>query len=107
MERFYITYSAVVMGKTSVTVTEEHNESGLTKPLFLTWMDGRKYEIDKVTDVRQAPSLRGGGRLAYSAIWHGSTAWQFEKEQLRHADTKSGLSKTKSRFRGGLESSQK
>lgn len=92
------------MAKTFVTVTAEHNESGLTKPLFLTWTDGRKYEIDKVTDMLcQAPSLKGGGRLAYSAIWRGSTARQFEKEQLRHADTKSGLSKTKSRFRGGLE----
>jgi len=49
------------MGKTFVTVTAEHDNNGKTKPLSLTWTDGRKYEIDKVTDVRQAPSHLGGG----------------------------------------------
>jgi hypothetical protein len=49
------------MGKTFVKVTAEHDESGQIRPLRLTWTDGRKYEIDKVTDVRQAPSLKGGG----------------------------------------------
>jgi hypothetical protein len=49
------------MGKTFVRVTAEHDESGQVRPLVLTWADGRKYEIDKITDVRQAPSLKGGG----------------------------------------------
>jgi hypothetical protein len=49
------------MGKIFVRVTAEHDEGGQTRPLLLTWTDGRKYEIDKVTDVRQAPSLKGGG----------------------------------------------
>ena len=44
------------MSKTFVKVTAEHDESGHIKPLFLTWIDGRKYEIDRITDVRQAPS---------------------------------------------------
>jgi len=42
-------------------VTAEHDKSGQIRPLCLTWTDGRKYEIDRVLDVRQAPSLKGGG----------------------------------------------
>ena len=49
------------MGKTFVKVTAEHDENGQTRPLQLTWTDGRKYGIDRVMDVRQAPSLKGGG----------------------------------------------
>lgn len=49
------------MGKTFVKVTAEHDEKGQIKPLVITWTDGAKYEIDKVLDVRQAPSLKGGG----------------------------------------------
>lgn len=49
------------MGKTFVKVTAEHDEKGQIRPLVLTWTDDRKFEIDKVTDVRQAPSLKGGG----------------------------------------------
>jgi len=49
------------MGKTFVKVTAEHDESGRVRPLVLTWTDGRRYAIDRVTDVRQAPSLKGGG----------------------------------------------
>lgn len=49
------------MRKTFVRVTAEHDESGRVRPLVLTWTDGRRYAIDRVTDVRQAPSLKGGG----------------------------------------------
>lgn len=49
------------MGKTYVKVTAEHDVSGRVRPLCLTWTDGRDYEIDRVTDVRLAPSLKGGG----------------------------------------------
>ncbi len=49
------------MGKTFVAVTAEHDVNGRIRPLHLIWTDGRKYEIDRVTDVRHAPSLKGGG----------------------------------------------
>jgi len=49
------------MGKTFVSVTAEHDEVGVIRPLFLTWTDGRRFEIDRILDVRQAPSLKGGG----------------------------------------------
>lgn len=31
------------------------------RPLILWWDDGRKYEIDRVLDVRRAASLKAGG----------------------------------------------
>lgn len=37
-------------------------KSGSLKPLYLVWEDGRKYQIDKVLDIRKAASLKAGGR---------------------------------------------
>ncbi len=49
------------MGKVFIDVIAEHDKSGRIRPLLLTWVDGSKYEVDRVLDVRQAPSLKGGG----------------------------------------------
>lgn len=42
-------------------VTAHHNAQGFVRPLILWWDDGRKYEIDRVLDVRRAASLKAGG----------------------------------------------
>ena len=55
-----------MVSKTFVKVTAEHDESGQVRPLSLTWTDGKKYEIDRLTDVRQAPSLRAAGWGCYT-----------------------------------------
>jgi hypothetical protein len=34
---------------------------GKMKPLEITWDDGRVFEIDRITDVRQAVSVAAGG----------------------------------------------
>lgn len=66
------------MGKTFVKVTAEHDESGYIKPLVLTWTDGRKLEIDRVLDVRQAPSLKGGGLgIRYTCRIRGKEVYLF------------------------------
>ena len=49
------------MSKVFVKVMAEHDQQGKTKPLALVWTNGRQYEIDRMTDVRLAPSLKGGG----------------------------------------------
>ena len=47
----------------------------------MTWTDGRKYEIDRVTDVRQAPSLKGGGLgVRYTVKVRGKEVYLFEDE---------------------------
>ena len=70
-----------MVSKTFVKVTAEHDESGQVRPLYLTWTDVRKYEIDRVTDVRQAPSLRGGGLgIRYTCRVRGKEVYLFEDE---------------------------
>ena len=69
------------MGKTFVKVTAEHDTDGKTKPLALTWTNGKQYEIDRITDVRQAPSLRGGGLgMRYTVKIRGKEVYLFEDE---------------------------
>ena len=70
-----------MMGKIFVKVTAEHDTDGKTKPLALVWTDGKKYEIDRVMDVRQAPSLRGGGvGMRYTVRIRGKEVYLFEDE---------------------------
>ena len=47
--------------KQYVSVTAIFDEDGNLLPLSITWSDGRKFPIDKVTDVRYAASLKAGG----------------------------------------------
>ena len=69
------------MAKTFVTVTAVHDAEGKTKPLALVWTNGKQYEIDRVTDVRQAPSLRGGGLgMRYTVKVRGKEVYLFEDE---------------------------
>ena len=71
------------MGKTFVKVTAEHDIDGKTKPLALTWTNGKQYGIDRVTDVRQAPSLRGGGLgIRYTVKVRGKEVYLFEDEGI-------------------------
>ena len=70
-----------MMGKTFVKVTVEHDTDGKTKPLALVWTNGKQYEIDRVTDVRQAASLRGGGLgMRYTVKIRGKEVYLFEDE---------------------------
>lgn len=48
------------MAKTFVGITAEHDINGNIKPLILHWPDGRKFEIDKLLDVRPAPTVGSG-----------------------------------------------
>ncbi len=50
------------MSKTFVTITAEHDTNGIVMPKILHWDDGRKFEVEKVFDVRMAASLKAGGQ---------------------------------------------
>ena len=66
------------MGKTFVKVTAEHDEHGRTRPMVITWTDGRRFEVDRVLDVRQAPSLKGGGLgMRYTCRIRGKEVYLF------------------------------
>ena len=60
----YIQYrilSRCIMSKVFVEITAKHDINGSVRPLTIKWEDGRVFEVDRVLDVRQAPSLKGGG----------------------------------------------
>jgi hypothetical protein len=50
------------MRKVFVTVFAEFTPEGQILPQSFIWDDGRRYEIDRILDVRQAASLKSGGQ---------------------------------------------
>lgn len=47
--------------KVYVGVKADFREDGIMIPREITWEDGRRFQIDRVTDIRQAAALRAGG----------------------------------------------
>lgn len=54
--------TAVNPPKVYVSVRADFREDGLMFPRVIKWEDGRNYKIDRVTDIRQAASLKVGGQ---------------------------------------------
>lgn len=48
--------------KVFVEVIAKFDTEGRIIPLTIVWEDGRKFTVDKILDVRQAASLKGGGQ---------------------------------------------
>ena len=48
--------------KVYVAVKADFREDGIMLPREITWEDGRKFEIDRVTDIRQATAIKAGGQ---------------------------------------------
>ena len=48
--------------KVYVDVKVDFDTDGNMRPRELIWEDGRRYEIDRVLDVRPAASLKAGGQ---------------------------------------------
>jgi hypothetical protein len=49
------------MSKVYVSVMAEFTAEGQLVPRSIQWEDGRVFDIQKVTDVRRAASLKAGG----------------------------------------------
>ena len=49
------------MGKVYVEVVARFDIEGKLTPLEIVWEDGRRFEVDRVLDVRRAASLKAGG----------------------------------------------
>jgi hypothetical protein len=47
--------------KVYIEITAQHDINGKIRPLTIKWEDGRVFEVDRLLDVRQAASLKGGG----------------------------------------------
>lgn len=45
------------MGRINLDVLVEHKANGKVLPRTILWPDGRRFEIDKILDIREAPAL--------------------------------------------------
>ena len=64
--------------KVYVDVELSVRQDGYITPKSLVWEDGRKYIIDKVTDIRQAAAMKAGGQGdRYTIIINGKQSYLF------------------------------
>lgn len=67
--------------KVYVNVMAEFTNDGRLLPRSFIWKDGRVYEIQRVTDVRRAASLRAGGAgIRYTCIVDGKESHLFYED---------------------------
>lgn len=59
--------------KVYVGVKAQFKPDGKLLPLSVTWEDGHEFEIDQITDIRRAASLKAGGAGIRYTIRIGST----------------------------------
>lgn len=52
-----------------VDVKAAFNAAGNLMPLEIKWVDGEIFEIDKVTDIRQAAAMKAGGQGDRYTVW--------------------------------------
>ena len=64
-----------------VNVIARHDEQGRVRPLEVEWEDGRRFEVDRLLDVRRAAALKAGGQgLRYTVRILGRETYLFEDE---------------------------
>lgn len=70
--------------KIYVKVTVEFSPEGKMFPRFITWEDGRRFEIDRIKDCRRAASLKAGGAgIRYTCTICGSDHYLFYEENYK------------------------
>ena len=64
--------------KVYVPVEVQFRSDGVMLPRMITWENGTKYEIDRVTDIRQAAAIRAGGQGdRYTVLINGKQSFLF------------------------------
>ena len=61
--------AAIKPPKVYVAVRVEFTADGTMLPRELTWEDGEKYEIDRVSNICQAAAMKAGGQGDRYTIW--------------------------------------
>jgi len=75
--------------KQYISVTAKFDEDGNLLPLKIHWNDGRTFDIDRVTDVRYAASLKAGGAgIRYTCRIGGNLRYIFLEENRWFLDAK-------------------
>jgi hypothetical protein len=57
--------------KVYVDVGVDFTSEGVMLPRVITWEDGHKYEIDRVSDIRPAAARKAGGQGDRYTVWIG------------------------------------
>lgn len=69
---------AIKNWKVYVRVAVVFDENGAMIPKSLQWEDGKKYVVDRVTEVKQAAAMRSGGQGDRYTIWvNGKQSYLF------------------------------
>ena len=64
--------------KVYVAVKADFTEDGTMLPRIITWEDGEDFEIDRITDIRQAAAMKAGGQGdRYTVMVRGRQSYLF------------------------------
>lgn len=64
-----------------VKVVVEYDAEGKICPLSVEWEDGRKFDVDRLLDVRRAAATKAGGQgMRYTVRIMGRETYLFEDE---------------------------
>lgn len=64
-----------------VKVIVEYDEAGGVRPLSIAWEDGRRFEVDRLLDVRRAAATKAGGQgIRYTCRIRGHETYLFEDD---------------------------
>lgn len=73
----------IIPSKAYIGVTSYTDTDGKIIPLSITWEDGRTFEIDRITDIRQAASPAGGYGIRYTCYFLGQQRYLFREDEGR------------------------
>ena len=64
--------------KVFVGVVAEIDAEGEVRPITIVWEDGRKFSVDRVTDIRRAYAMKvGGTAIRYTVVINGKSTFLF------------------------------
>lgn len=77
--------------KVFVKVLAEFDRQGEITPKMIYWEDGRRFEVDRILDVRRAASLKvGGSGIRYTCRIQGHPVYLFMDGQSWYMEGKEG-----------------
>ena len=69
------------MAKVFVEVIAKFTKDGKKVPLIIKWEDGRSFDIDRITDIRRAASVKAGGQgIRYRCRLNGRETYRWLEE---------------------------
>ena len=88
--------------KVYVGVKADFRKDGIMLPREIHWEDGRRFEIDKVTDIRQAAALRAEMAAAIAAGELDTARWESYLKLKEEAVDKAEMLRRKNEWHKGI-----